>query len=207
MGLLGSGIGGDNPHALDPDAFQRFALFPSVSGGRRCIPDFFQNIIASDQPPESSVIAIKEVCVRQTNEELTARGVRIGGSSHGNNPPHMRPVVKLRFDRVVGPAGSPTIFHGRIFGERIATLDHETLNDPVKSRAIEKTGTGQLLEILDGFRCDLRPKFDGEVAFRGGDDCDFLIRHSESDSIPPYFTESAETILMLSTPTRTSGRS
>ena len=63
----------------------------------------------------------------------------------------------------------------RILGERIAALDHETLDDAMKAGAVVKALFRQFLEILDVSGRDVRPEFDDHVAFGGFDDGNFAL--------------------------------
>ena len=61
-----------------------------------------------------------------------------------------------------------------ILGQRVAALDHEALDDAVKTGAVVKALVGERLEILDGLGRDVGPEFDDHRAFGGGDDGDFV---------------------------------
>src|SRR5579884_691485 len=111
------------------------------------------------------------------------------GASHGNNAALVRAVVEFGLDLVTGTAGAPACFGVRIFGERVATLNHETLNDAVKTGAVVKTFSRQRLEIFNGSGCDVRPEFKDHFAFGGEDVSDFV--HKIYGSFAGAFLSSA----------------
>ena len=86
-------------------------------------------------------------------------------------------VVELGLDLVAGTAGAPGSLLGRVLGQRIAALDHEILDDPVKAGAVVESLLRERLEILDRLRGDVRPKLNDHFAFGGLDDGDFLRIH------------------------------
>src|SRR6185436_17718955 len=86
---------------------------------------------------------------------------------------HVRPFIELGFDFVAGIAGAPSRFGTQISGQRVAPLNHESLDDAVKGRAVIKPFGGKLFEILDGFGSNIGPEFDDHFARGGFDDCDF----------------------------------
>ncbi len=68
----------------------------------------------------------------------------------------MRRVVKLRLDRIAGPAAPELRLLGRILGLRIATLDHEAGDHAMKDRPVVEAGLGELDKVLDVARRHLR---------------------------------------------------
>src|SRR5438270_6105090 len=89
---------------------------------------------------------------RETNEKLRARRIRIGFARHRDYSALVRMIIELGFDFVTRAACAVAILFGRIFRIRIAALDHESFNDPVKNCAVVKSGARELLKILDGAR-------------------------------------------------------
>jgi len=73
----------------------------------------------------------------------------------------MRFVVELRFDLVAGSPVPQRPSASGIFRQRIAALDHEALDDAMKTGAVVETLFGKGLEILDRFWSHVRPEFDG----------------------------------------------
>src|SRR5436853_772759 len=92
--------------------------------------------------------------------------------SHRNHPALMRMIVKLRFDSVTRVTFAVNRLFRRIFRVRIATLDHEILDDAVEDGAVVKTGFGQLLEIPDSLPRSVGPELHhhfSSVRFDHGD--------------------------------------
>src|SRR5438477_5590016 len=79
----------------------------------------------------------------------------------------MAAIIKFRFDFVASITGSVATLLCRIFGQRIAPLDHEAFDNPVKRRAIVKSRACQFLEILDRVGRHLRPEFGNHFALAG----------------------------------------
>ena len=86
----------------------------------------------------------------------------------------MGSVVEFSLDLVTGIARAPGVFLAGILGERVAALDHKTLDHAMKRRAIIKAFFGESFEIFDGLGRDVRPEFDDHFAFSGIDDCNFV---------------------------------
>src|SRR6266446_4032154 len=86
----------------------------------------------------------------------------------------MRSVVKLRLDLVTRAAGAPTAFHLRVLGQRVAALSHEAFDASMNSRAVVKALAGELLEIFDRFRRDVRPELNYHFAGGGFDNGNFI---------------------------------
>ena len=86
----------------------------------------------------------------------------------------MVPVIELRLDFVARAAGAPGMFLAGVLGERVPALNHEVLNDPVKTGAVIKTFLGEFLKILDVFRGDVRIKFHHHDAQAGRDHGDIV---------------------------------
>ena len=63
---------------------------------------------------------------------------------------------------------------GRVFGERIAALDHKALDDAVEAGAVVKAGLRQFLEILNRLGRGIGPKLDDHIPFRRADHGHFL---------------------------------
>ncbi len=82
-------------------------------------------------------------------------------------------VVELGLDLVAGTAGTPLLLLGIVLSCWVAALDHKTFDDAVKAGAVVKTRFGQLLEILDMPRRNIRPEFENHFTFGGADDRDF----------------------------------
>src|SRR6187455_3141942 len=74
-------------------------------------------------------------------------------------------LVELCLNFVSRITGSPTCLLVFVLGEWIATLDHESLDDTMKSSAIVKPRLGQLLEVLDRLRRNVRPKLSHHFTF------------------------------------------
>ncbi len=111
-------------------------------------------------------------------------------------------VVEFRLHFVPRPAGAPGVFRFRVLRQRVAALDHETLHDAMKRRAVVESLGGKGLEIFNGFRRDVRPEFNHHLARRGFDDGHFVGAHNNFGLRLDYLIESAGTILMLSRVTR-----
>ena len=91
----------------------------------------------------------------------------------------MRTIVELRLDAMARTAGAPAFLGIEVLGQRLAALYHKSLHDAMKRRAIVKTIPGQLLEILDRLRRDIRPEFHNHLARGGFDDGYFVFAHNE----------------------------
>src|SRR4029077_4434830 len=83
-------------------------------------------------------------------------------------------IVKLGLDVVIGSAFAVAVLLCRIFRIRIAALNHEFLDDPMENRAVVKTLSRKLFEILDRIWCRIGPKLQDHIAFAGLDYCDFV---------------------------------
>src|SRR5690606_38195345 len=81
--------------------------------------------------------------------------------------------VELGLDLVAGTAGAGHAAAAG-FGVGAAALDHEALDDAVKSGAVVETLGSELLEILHVAGGHVGPELEGEVALGGGDDCELL---------------------------------
>src|SRR5689334_15648891 len=115
-------------------------------------------------------------------------------------------VVEFGFDLVAGAAGSPPAFHLRVPRQWIATLDHEILHDAVERGAVVKPFFGEGLEVFHRPGRYVGPEFNDHFTRRCFDDRDFVHGLSEYEFAGGcYFTESAGTILTLSSPTRFAG--
>src|SRR5436305_11657812 len=99
----------------------------------------------------------------------------MAGARHGKDAALVRTIVELGFDFVSGITGAPFIFAVWILGQGIAPLNHEALDDPVKSRAIVESFFGEGLEILDRFRRYVRPELHDHVACTGVDNRHFVV--------------------------------
>ena len=87
---------------------------------------------------------------RVADEELAAAGV-LAGVRHGQGAGHVLVGVEvgLALDLVARAAGADARV-ARLLGERIAALDHEVRDDPVKAGAVVELAVGELLEVGDG---------------------------------------------------------
>src|SRR5690242_1548649 len=101
---------------------------------------------------------IQSVHGREADKELGPGRVGILLARHGENPAVMRMIVEFGFDFVAGTAGAVTAFLGWVFRIRIASLDHETLHDSMKNRAIIKARARQFLEVLNRGGSGIAPK-------------------------------------------------
>src|SRR5581483_6286705 len=127
IGLL-DGIGGN-----DLDADDALAFIGPIRRVRGRGGNFLEHIVTIDQLAKRGVLMIEETGVTVADEKLAAGGIRIGGARHGENAANVRAVIELRLDRVTGSTGAPAVLGGRVLRERIATLDHETLDYPMKT--------------------------------------------------------------------------
>src|SRR5579862_8497776 len=75
----------------------------------------------------------------------------------------MRMVIEFSVDRVTRAPCAPIAFPCGVFGIRIATLDHESLNDAMKAGAIIESLFGQSYEILDGLWSGLWPELQNHI--------------------------------------------
>src|SRR5438067_2453363 len=86
----------------------------------------------------------------------------------------MRLLVKLRVDLVTGIARAPARLFALVFRERIAALDHESLDDAMESGPVIESRLRQLLEILDRLRGHVRPELGHHFSFAGLDHVNFF---------------------------------
>lgn len=100
------------------------------------------------------------------NEELGSRAVRVLGASHRDDAALVRLAVEFGFDFVAGITGAGGALCAR-FCVRAAALDHESLDDAVKGRAVVKPVTGEFLEVFHRLWRDFWPKGDGDISGGG----------------------------------------
>src|SRR5678815_4117448 len=108
-----------------------------------------------------------------TDEKLASARV-LAGMGHGQRAGDMLMgvAISLAFDGVAGAAGAdPWI--GGVAGKRIAALDHEIGDDPVKAGAIVEALVGELLEIGDRAGCFILEQLCGDGALGGLDGSGF----------------------------------
>src|SRR3977135_4201521 len=79
----------------------------------------------------------------------------------------MRLLAELRVDLVTGIARAPAGFLAFVFRERIAALNHETLDDAMERGAVIESRLRQLLEILDRLRSHVGPELGHHFSFAG----------------------------------------
>src|SRR6185503_5057770 len=93
------------------------------------------------------VLPIEKIRIRDANKKLRAGAVRIVRARHGEHPSFVWFAVELGLDLVPGTSHAMrrTV---RVLAVGIATLDHETGNDPMKGRAGVEALSGQLREVL-----------------------------------------------------------
>ena len=82
--------------------------------------------------------------------------------------------IEFCLDGVARTALPPGVLGGFIFGVRVAALDHEAFDDAVKTGAVVKAFLGELLEVFDMARREVRVKLQHHGAFAGFDDGYFL---------------------------------
>src|SRR3989344_4488505 len=125
------------------------------------------HIHATRDAAEDGVLVIKGNVERRVDEELTAVGVgaRIG---HGNGANIIFIArIYLIVECISWAAGPPARHLCVVFGEWIATLDHESLDDTVEFGAIVETAPGEFDEIRDRIRRLRIEKFDRNVPLIG----------------------------------------
>ncbi len=160
-------VGGDNFDADEANAFLRLAPFAGTAGADGRAGDFREHIVAFDQFAERGVLAVEERGVAVADEKLAAGGIGICAARHGDDPALVGAVVELGLDGVAGAACAPMTFLAGVLGERIAALNHETLDDAVETGAVVKSFLGQCLEIFDGLGRDVGPELNDHLAFGG----------------------------------------
>src|SRR5205085_3417709 len=125
--------------AFDRHSFGWLAPFAAVTRGHFGVADLSQDIVPFYDFPECCVLMIEPAHIRKADEKLAAGRIGIARACHGKNTALMAAIVKFRFDFVARIAGSVATLFCRIFGQRIAPLDHETFDNPVKRSAIVKS--------------------------------------------------------------------
>ncbi len=88
---------------------------------------------------ECRVLAIKVRRAVQAYEELTARGIFMNRTRHGDDALLVRTIVELGDEFPLGSAGAIAL--------RAAALNHQAGNDPVKPGAQVKTLLGKFLKV------------------------------------------------------------
>src|SRR5262245_51898041 len=88
----------------------------------------------------------------------------------------MRTLIELGLDLISWITCPPEMLRGRVLRVRIASLDHETLDDAMKCGAVVKTLAGKLLEVFNSFGSYLRPEADDHFSLGCFDNGDFGIR-------------------------------
>ena len=99
---------------------------------------------------ECRVLAIKVRRAVQAYEELTARGIFMNRTRHGDHALLVRTIVELCGEFPLGSAGAITL--------RAAALNHEARNDAVKTGAQVKTLLGKFLEVCHVVGRNIVPK-------------------------------------------------
>src|SRR5436190_23910918 len=97
----------------------------------------------------------------------------------------MMAIIELSFYFIPRIARAPRAFLARVFGQRVAALDHEILDYPVEARAVIETFLRQGFKILHRFGSDIGPKLHDHVAFVGLDNRNFSA-HSRSTRFNYY---------------------
>ncbi len=138
-----------------------------------------------------------------TKENAKARLICVSTKAAYLTASQMRLVIELGLDFVAGIARAPAAFVRLVLRERIATLNHESFDDPMKARPIVESLLGERLEVFHVARSNVRPEFQNHLAFGRFDDS----RFAHKKIAETYFTESPGTILMLSMFMRLTGRS
>ena len=163
LGVLGSGPegGGGGIFSGTPSADARGA---GGGGGG----DLLDPLAAGDDLAEGGVLAVEELGVAVADEELAAGRIRMLGTGHGDHAAGVRAVVELGLHLVARVAGAGDAL-GAGFGVRATALDHEALDHAVERGAVVETVGGELLEILDRLRGNLRPELDLDVSVVGAD--------------------------------------
>jgi hypothetical protein len=135
--------------------------------------DLFQHVVTPDELAKRGVLPVKKARVAVADEELAAGGIRILRASHREDAADMGFVVELGLDLVAGAASTPGLLLAGVLGQRIATLDHEALDNAVETSAVVKALERQLLEILDVAGRDVWPEFKDHFAGTGGKNGNF----------------------------------
>jgi hypothetical protein len=157
----------------DLDAGQRHLGDGPVARMRGCGGDLFQHVVTLDELAKRGVLPVKKARVAMANEELTAGGIRILRAGHREDAADMGFVVKLGLDLVAGTASAPSLLLAGVLGQRITTLDHETLDDAMETSAVVKALERQFLEIFDMAGRDVRPEFKDHFAGSSGKNGNF----------------------------------
>src|SRR5439155_7571327 len=144
------GIRGGNTDALDAHSRSRFAFLAVGTPGDGRVANCAEHFVALNERAKGGVFAVEKFRLRKTDEELAPGRIGIIRASHRDNSAHVRPAAEFGLDLVARTAGAPVARHLRVFGQRIAPLNHKVFDDTVKRRAVVKALTCEFLEILDG---------------------------------------------------------
>jgi hypothetical protein len=142
-------------------------------GGGAC--DFLEDLVTFDQFAKCGVFPIQKAGGTVTDKKLAASGIRVFRARHGNHTAIMMPIVELSFDLVPRVPGAPTGFIGGIFGERIASLNHEVSDHPMEASPVVEPFSSECFEILDRLGSDIWPKFHDHLSMRGSNAGNFVI--------------------------------
>jgi len=95
------------------------------------------------------------------DEKLAAGRVGMGRARHGEDAPPVRLGIEFRLEAPARAARSWLAGRARL-RIRTPTLDHETLDDAVKRRAVVVAVAGEFFEVLDRLWGDIGPEGDGD---------------------------------------------
>src|SRR4030095_12437885 len=119
--------------AFDHHPLGRLARLARVVSRDRSITDFFEDIGAFNQFSERRVLMIETRNRCETNKELRSGRIGIGAAGHRNDAALMGMIIEFGLDLVTRAALSVAGLFRWVFRIRIATLNHESLDDPMKT--------------------------------------------------------------------------
>lgn len=82
-------------------------------------------------------------------------------------------VAEFRLDFITRIPGAPLVLLLCVPGQRVASLNHESLDDAVECRAVIELLFRELFEVFHGLRRDVRPETDDHFTGGGFDYGDF----------------------------------
>jgi len=150
--------------------------------------DLFEHLVPFDQFAKSCVLPIEKSRRAMADEELAAGGIGVIRACHRKHASVVMPIIELGLDFVTGIARAPTRFFVRVFSQRIAPLDHKSLDDTMEASAVIKTLSSQRFKILYRFRSNITPKLNNHFTSGGGDPGNFVVHGLNVPAHGPFVT-------------------
>jgi len=132
--------------------------------GDRSFSDDFKDLAAPMELTKAGVLTVEKRSIAEADEKLTAGRIGVLAPGHGECAKNVFFFVKLGIDGIAGPASAdPGVIS--FLAQRVSSLNHESINNPVKGCSIIKTLLGQLAEIINRVWSNILPEGKSQVAF------------------------------------------